>query len=87
MLLRNHGTLSVGRSVADAYMRMYYLERACQMQVRTRILGHDDYPTAQPVIDKNVALSRSGGMTYLANELLWPAMLRKLDRIDPSFRD
>lgn len=87
MLLRNHGTLTVGRSVADAFMRMYFLERACSMQVRTRILGRDDYPTAQSVIDKNVALSQSGGMTYLANELLWPALLRKLDRIDPSFRD
>lgn len=87
MLLRNHGTLSVGRSVADAYMRMYYLERACTMQVRTRILGHDDYPTAQTVIDKNIALSKSGGMTFLANQLLWPAMLRKLDRLDPSYRD
>ena len=39
MLLRNHGTLTVGRSVAAAFMRMYYLERACTMQVRTRILG------------------------------------------------
>lgn len=87
MLLRNHGTLTVGRSVADAFMRMYFLERACSMQVRTRILGRDDYPTAQNVIDKNVALSQSGGMTYLANELLWPALLRKLDRIDPSFRE
>jgi ribulose-5-phosphate 4-epimerase/fuculose-1-phosphate aldolase len=87
MLLRNHGTLTVGRSVADAFMRMYFLERACSMQVRTRLLGKDDYPTAQSVIDKNIALSQSGGMTYLANELLWPALLRKLDRIDPSFRD
>jgi ribulose-5-phosphate 4-epimerase/fuculose-1-phosphate aldolase len=87
MLLRNHGTLTVGRSVADAFMRMYFLERAWSMQVRTRILGHDDYPTAQNVIDKNVALSQSGGMTYLANELLWPALLRKLDRLDPSFRE
>ena len=87
MLLRNHGTLTVGRSVADAFMRMYFLERACSMQVRTRILGNDDYPTAQPVIDKNVALSQSGGMTFLANELLWPALLRKLDRLDPSFRE
>jgi ribulose-5-phosphate 4-epimerase/fuculose-1-phosphate aldolase len=87
MLLRNHGTLTVGRSVADAFMRMYFLERACAMQVRTRILGKDDYPTAQSVIDKNVALSQSGGMTFLANELLWPALLRKLDRLDPSFRD
>jgi ribulose-5-phosphate 4-epimerase/fuculose-1-phosphate aldolase len=87
MLLRNHGTLTVGRSVADAFMRMYFLERACAMQVRTRMLGRDDYPTAQSVIDKNVALSQSGGMTYLANELLWPALLRKLDRLDPSFRE
>ncbi|HTU58599.1 MAG TPA: class II aldolase/adducin family protein, partial [Polyangiales bacterium] len=87
MLLRNHGTLTVGRSVADAFMRMYFLERACSMQVRTRILGHDDYPTAPPVIEKNVALSQSGGMTYLANELLWPALLRKLDRLDSSFRE
>jgi len=87
MLLRNHGTLTVGRSVADAFMRMYYLERACSMQVRTRMLGVDLHPTEQTVIDKNVTLSRSGGMTYLANELLWPALLRKLDRLDPSFRD
>jgi ribulose-5-phosphate 4-epimerase/fuculose-1-phosphate aldolase len=87
MLLRNHGTLSVGRSVADAWVRMYYLERACSMQVRTRILGHDDYPTAQSVIDKNVALGNSGGLTFLANQLVWPALLRKLDRLDGSFRD
>ena len=87
MLLRNHGTLTVGRSVADAFMRMYFLERACSMQVRTRILGKDDHPTAQTVIDKNVALSQSGGMTFLANELLWPALLRKLDRLDSSFRE
>ena len=87
MLLRNHGTLSIGRSCADAFMRMYYLERACSMQVRTRILGRDDHPTAPEVIEKNVALGKAGGMSYLADNLLWPAMLRKLDRIDPSFRE
>ncbi len=87
MLLRNHGTLAVGRTVADAFMRMYYLERACSMQVRTRILGRDDYPTAQAVVDKNVALGQGSGMSYLADKLLWPALLRKLDRTDPSFRD
>ena len=87
VLLRNHGTLAVGQTVAEAFMRMYYLERACSMQVRTRILGRDDYPTAPSVVDKNIALSRSGGMNYLAKELLWPALLRKLDRLDASFRD
>jgi ribulose-5-phosphate 4-epimerase/fuculose-1-phosphate aldolase len=86
-LLRNHGTLAIGHTVAAAFMRMYFLERACSMQVRTRILGNDDYPTAPHVIDKNIALGGGTGMNYLANQLLWPALLRKLDRIDPSFRD
>ncbi len=53
MLLRNHGTLTLGRTVAEAFLRMYFLERACTMQVRTRILGTDDYPTHPDVIDKN----------------------------------
>lgn len=87
MLLRNHGTLAVGKTCADAFMRMYYLERACSMQVRTRILGRDDYPTEQAVIDKNAALGQGTGMTYLADNLMWPALLRKLDRLDPSFRE
>ena len=53
MLLRNHGTLTVGRSVASAFERMYHLERACTMQVRTRMLGPTAYPVEQAVIDKN----------------------------------
>lgn len=87
MLLRNHGTLAVGATCAAAFMRMYYLERACSMQVRTRILGRDDYKTQQSVIDKNVALGQADGFPMLADKLLWPALLRKLDRIDPSYRD
>jgi ribulose-5-phosphate 4-epimerase/fuculose-1-phosphate aldolase len=87
MLLRNHGTLTVGRTCADAFMRMYYLERACSMQVRTRILGRDDYKTDPAVIDKNVKLGQATGFSMLAEKLLWPALLRKLDRLDPSYRD
>jgi ribulose-5-phosphate 4-epimerase/fuculose-1-phosphate aldolase len=89
MLLRNHGTLAVGRTCAEAFMRMYYLERACSMQVRTRMLGatNTDYPTAQAVIDKNNELGRGAGMGLLANQLVWPALLRKLDRLSPNYRD
>ena len=86
MLLHNHGTLTVGRTCAQAFLRMYMLERACTMQVRTRMLGHDDIPTADAVIEKNIALSRSGGIEQLADHLVWPALLRKLDRVDRSFR-
>jgi hypothetical protein len=57
------------------------------MQVRTRTLGHDDHQTLPSVIDKNVALSQAEGMSQVANALVWTALLRKLDRLDPSFRD
>jgi ribulose-5-phosphate 4-epimerase/fuculose-1-phosphate aldolase len=87
MLLRNHGTLTVGRTCAEAFMRMYYLERACTMQIRTRVLGRDDYPTAPSVIEKNKALMGADMEHRIANELAWPALLRKLDRMDPSFRE
>ena len=87
MLLRNHGTLTVGRTVAEAFLRMYFLERACTMQVRTRMLGTDDYPTHPELIDKNAKLSQAAGMQTVANHLLWPALLRKLDRVDAGYRD
>jgi ribulose-5-phosphate 4-epimerase/fuculose-1-phosphate aldolase len=89
MLLHNHGTLTVGHSCAEAYLRMYFLERACTMQVRTRMLGgaESDYPTEPAVIEKNAALAQSGGLSMVAEQLVWPALLRKLDRIDPGFRN
>lgn len=87
MLLKNHGTLTVGRTCAEAFMRMYYLERACTMQVRTRLLGKDDHQTARNVIEKNIALSKDETMGNITNTLAWNALLRKLDRIDPSFRN
>ena len=87
MILRNHGTLTIGRTPAEAFIRMYYLERACTMQVRTRLLGTDDYPTHPDVIDSNEKLGTASGFATLANKLLWPAMLRKLDRVDPSYKN
>jgi ribulose-5-phosphate 4-epimerase/fuculose-1-phosphate aldolase len=87
MLLRNHGTLTVGETCAEAFLRMYFLERACTMQVRTRALGGRDYPTEMSVIEKNMALSEGEGLRNAAKQLVWPALLRKLDRTDPSFRN
>jgi len=89
MLLHNHGTLTVGRTCAEAFLRMYFLERSCTMQVRTRMLGdvEMDHPTAPEIIEKNAALARSGGLSRLAEKLVWPALLRKLDRVNPGYRD
>jgi ribulose-5-phosphate 4-epimerase/fuculose-1-phosphate aldolase len=85
MLLRNHGTLALGATCAEAFMRMYFLERACTMQVRTRILGENPIETAPAVIERNASLSHSRGTAVLANMLVWPALLRKLDRLDPGY--
>jgi ribulose-5-phosphate 4-epimerase/fuculose-1-phosphate aldolase len=87
MLLRNHGTLTLGKTCAEAFLRMYFLERACTMQVRTRALGGKDHPTEMSVIEKNMALSEGEGLTNAAKQLVWPALMRKLDRTDPSFRN
>jgi ribulose-5-phosphate 4-epimerase/fuculose-1-phosphate aldolase len=87
MLLRNHGTLTVGRSVALAFVRMFHLERACTMHVRTRMLGPTAYPVEKSVIDKNSdLLSNERRSETRANELIWPPLLRKLDRLDPSYK-
>ncbi|MGX7745065.1 class II aldolase/adducin family protein [Rhodopseudomonas parapalustris] len=87
MLLRNHGTLTVGRTVASAFERMYHLERACTMQVRTKMLGPTAYPLEQMVIDKNHDLiANRDSMELRSTKLVWPPLLRKLDRIDPSYR-
>ena len=88
MLLRNHGTLTVGRSVASAFERMYHLERACTMQVRTRMLGPTAYPIENMVIDKNHTLvANQDAMELRSTKLVWPPLLRKLDRLDPSYRN
>jgi ribulose-5-phosphate 4-epimerase/fuculose-1-phosphate aldolase len=87
MILRNHGTLTVGESVAACFLRLYFLERACEAQVLMLAAGRDalnDPP--QGVGDKVAHQSHPRGMGMLAQALAWPALLRKLDRIDPGFR-
>jgi ribulose-5-phosphate 4-epimerase/fuculose-1-phosphate aldolase len=88
MLLRNHGTLTVGRSVASAFERMYHLERACAIQVRTRMLGPTAYPVQDEVIEKNTKLfDNSDRIELRSTQLVWPPLLRKLDRVDPSYKN
>lgn len=88
MILRNHGTLAIGASVAECFLRLYFLERACDAQVKALSAGRDGLnnpPQGTP--EKVRAQSPDEGVAMLAKGLAWPALLRKLDRIDPSFRD
>lgn len=88
MILRNHGTLAVGESVAQAFLRLYYLERACEAQVMMLTAGRERlYNPPQGSEEKVEQQTNVPGMKRLAEGLAWPALLRKLDRMDPSFRD
>lgn len=88
MILRNHGTLTVGASVPQAFLRMYFLERACQAQVLMLSAGRDGLNNPNRGIAKKVESQSSGSkMAILADGLVWPTLLRKLDRDNPGFRD
>ena len=87
MLLRNHGTLTLGATVAEAFMRIYFIERACEMQVATlSSSGGEFYHAAEEVQDKVAEQGRDEEIAkQSANLLAWPALLRRLDRLDPSY--
>jgi len=88
MLLRNHGTLTVGPTVATAFIRMYFLERACEAQVLMLSAGREGLNEPDPDVADVVRDQVTGAqMTAAVERLAWPALLRKLDRIDPSYRD
>jgi len=87
MLLRNHGTLTVGETIGEAFLRMYFLERACEAQVKMLAAGQDGLhrpPVGMP--EKVERQTPGAAMKALSKELVWPALLRKVDRHDPSFR-
>jgi ribulose-5-phosphate 4-epimerase/fuculose-1-phosphate aldolase len=87
MLLRHHGTLALGKTVAEAFTKMYFLERACSMQVRTLAAGRSALTMpAEDVIAKTADQAMSG-LEFVANLLAWPALRRMLDRKDASYTD
>ena len=85
MLLRNHGVLAVGRSVAEAFNNVYRIERACRSQLLAQNGGDEILLPPQRVIEKTNHLYKPG--TRRPYGLLeWPAMRRLADRLDPSYK-
>ena len=85
LMLRNHGLLTLGKTIADAFVNMYIFEATCMIQIRAQSGGVELVRVPQAIVDgaqqQAKAVTKSqGGM------LAWPALLRRLDRIDPSFR-
>jgi ribulose-5-phosphate 4-epimerase/fuculose-1-phosphate aldolase len=85
LMLRNHGLLTVGRSVAEAFVGMYFFETSCMMQVRAQAGGARLRRIAPSIVDdaprQFATVTRGAG-----GNLVWPALLRKLDAADSSFR-
>jgi ribulose-5-phosphate 4-epimerase/fuculose-1-phosphate aldolase len=85
LILRNHGLLTVGRSIADAFVNMFNLQRACEIQVLAQSGGSEltmvDGRIVSGVKANVEAVTKGGG-----GALAWPGLLRRLDRIDPSYK-
>jgi len=86
LILRNHGLLTVGGNIADAFLAMYAFETACQIQIMAQSSG---VPLTQisPQILAGIAAQVDEVTKGLGGKLAWPGLLRKLDRVDASFRD
>ena len=86
MILRNHGLLTCAPTVADCFLNMYILQKACEVQIRAQAGGGELIPVPTPIIEgirKNadIVMKQSGGM------IAWPALLRMLDRNSGGWRD
>jgi ribulose-5-phosphate 4-epimerase/fuculose-1-phosphate aldolase len=85
LMLRNHGLLTVGPTVADAFLNMYTFENTCRIQIDAQAGGELVYVNPQVMVGMAQVLK-----TVTAGQgakIAWPALIRKLDRIDPSYKD
>ena len=84
LMLRNHGLLTCGASIADAFLNMYVFESTCQIQLAAQAGG--ELISVDPRIVAGVAEAmrvQTGGM---GGAFAWPALLRKVEKLDPSYR-
>ena len=86
LMLRNHGLLTVGKSVADAFLSMYTFENTCRIQIDAQA-GGGELVQINPAILSGMAQVMKTVTAGQGANIAWPALLRKLDRIDPGFRD
>jgi ribulose-5-phosphate 4-epimerase/fuculose-1-phosphate aldolase len=86
LMLRNHGLLTAGRSVAEAFQRMYNFETTCAIQVRAQAGGGELVPVQQGIIDTAMDQARQVTNNLGPHLLVWPGLLRRLDRLDPSYK-
>lgn len=89
LVLRNHGLLTVGRTAGEAFMWMYRTERACRMQVTFQQTGAEPEEIPENLIQSTYERNRFNNSKEgyrTIGQIEWPALLRKLDRLDPSYK-
>ena len=86
LILRNHGLLTVGVSVADAFLSMFLLERACRIQILAQSGGEKLITIPEEILAQipaqEIVVTKGG-----PGRLVWPGLLRKLDRMGANYRD
>ena len=86
IILRNHGLLTVGATIADAFLAMYILETACQTQIMAQSAGVELTQINERIL-AGIAAQQEEVTKGLGGQLIWPGLLRKLDRQNSGYRD
>ena len=87
LVLRNHGLLTVGKTIADAFLSMYTFENTCRIQVDALAgqAGPNGLSAVDPTILQGVAHAMRVQTGGLGGAFVWPSLLRKLQRENPGF--
>jgi ribulose-5-phosphate 4-epimerase/fuculose-1-phosphate aldolase len=86
LMLRNHGLLTVGASMADAFLAMYVFESACTIQIRAQSGAKALTPIPAPIL-AGIQAAAAQVTRGLGGALAWPGLLRRLDRDNPGYAD
>jgi ribulose-5-phosphate 4-epimerase/fuculose-1-phosphate aldolase len=85
LVLRNHGLLTVGRSIPGAFLSMYTFENTCRIQIDA-LAGGSELTQVDPRILAGMADVMRVATAGQGPQIAWPALLRKLERMDPSYK-
>ncbi len=87
MILRNHGTLTLGKTCGTAFLRMYFLENACKTQIFAQSIGDESQLNEEPPEMGNKVYQQGAAafVPGLGDNLVWPGLMRKLARTNPGY--
>ena len=86
LMLRNHGLLTVGTSAAETFLYMYLFETTCTIQLRAQSGGRELIPISDSILG-GIRAAAEQVTRGLGSALVWPGLLRRLDRRNPGYGD